>query len=71
MQPSRPSFLRKCRKDAVMTTRALGAAVGMRPQHLTRIEYGKATCGELIARRLAEVFKMDWKLFLSEKYNGI
>jgi len=69
MTPKRPSFLRKCRQSKGMSTIELGKSLGILPNYISKIEYGKITCGELMARRLGEFFGMDWKLFLNEKYS--
>lgn len=69
MEPKRPSTLRKYRKSIGITARELGRKLGMYPNHITRLEYGTETCGELTARRFGEFFGSDWKQFLSEKYH--
>jgi len=68
MEPVLYSYLRETRKRHGLSTKELGAKLGVVPYTLTNMEYGHRICGELMARRLGEFFGEDWIKFLSEKY---
>lgn len=67
MEPKRPSYLRKKRRQLGLTSGALAKELGMHVQSISMIEYAHCACGEKRARRFAEFFKEDWKNFLSTK----
>lgn len=69
MEPKHQSFLRNKRRSWGLTIRELAKAIGISPHTISLMEYGKNACGELNARRLGEYFGVDWKKFLSEKYD--
>lgn len=69
MEPKRKSRIRDIRKAFRMTTEDLAKAIGVAPNYISRLEHGKESCGELTARRLGEYFKLNWKQFLSVKYD--
>jgi transcriptional regulator with XRE-family HTH domain len=58
--------LREMRINAQISQKDLALKIGMQPTIISRIECGRAKCGELIARRLGDYFMCDWKYFLSE-----
>lgn len=66
-------YLRNKRKEKNITIKKLADDLGVSPGGLCLCELGRSATGELLARRLGEYFKDDWKKFLNEKVekNGI
>jgi ribosome-binding protein aMBF1 (putative translation factor) len=56
--------LRGSRYKEEMTQKELAEKIGVKQAHISEMENGKRTIGKNIAHRLAEVFKVDYRLFL-------
>lgn len=47
-----------------LTQKELGDKIGVAQYHISRMEHGMRSIGKNIAKRLADVFKIDYRLFL-------
>lgn len=47
-----------------LTQKELAELVGAKPHHISEMEHGKRTIGKEMAKRLASVFKVDYRVFL-------
>lgn len=47
-----------------LTQRALGEMLGVEQTNISKMEQGKRPIGKIIAKRLAKIFKTDYRLFL-------
>ncbi len=56
--------VRGARLRAEMTQQQLADAIGVKPHHISEMEHGKRSIGKEMARRLAEVLKVNYKVFL-------
>lgn len=56
--------LRGSRYKEEMTQKELADAIGVRPHHISEMENGKRPIGKEMAKRLAEVFKVNYRIFL-------
>lgn len=57
-------MLKGCRYKASITQKNLAAALGINQHHISEMENGKRAIGKSIAKRLAEFFHTDYRLFL-------
>lgn len=62
MRPA--TMLRGARHKAELTQKELAAELEIYQHHLSEMENGKRTIGKDMAKRLANVFKCDYRLFL-------
>jgi DNA-binding XRE family transcriptional regulator len=56
--------LRGARKRENLTQKELARLVGVGQTHISEMEHGKRPIGKDMARRLAEVLKVNYRLFL-------
>ena len=56
--------LRGARYREEMTQQELADAIGVRAHHISEMEHGKRSIGKGMARRLAEVLNVSYKVFL-------
>jgi transcriptional regulator with XRE-family HTH domain len=47
-----------------LTQSELGEMIGVAQYHISRMEHGKRTIGKVIAKKLADLFKIDYRMFL-------
>lgn len=57
-------MLKGCRYRAALTQKALAEALGISQHHISEMENGKRSIGKSIAKRLAEFFRTDYRIFL-------
>jgi transcriptional regulator with XRE-family HTH domain len=57
-------MLRGSRHKAEMTQNDLAEALGISQHHISEMENGKRPIGKLMAKRLAEIFKCNYRKFL-------
>lgn len=57
-------MLRGNRYKNNLTQKQLAAAIGISQHHISEMENGKRPIGKEMARRLAEFFKTDYRIFL-------
>jgi plasmid maintenance system antidote protein VapI len=57
-------MLRGSRHKNDMTQKALAEVIGVSPHHISEMENGKRTIGKEMARRFADFFKTDYRIFL-------
>ena len=57
-------MVRGGRYKAGLTQKELAELVGIRPHHISEMEHGKRTIGKEMAKRLAAIFKVDYRVFL-------
>lgn len=58
------TMLRGARYKADMTQKELADILGIRQHHLSEMENAKRPIGKQMAKRLADVFKSDYRLFI-------
>lgn len=56
--------LRACRNREDLTQRQLAELVGIPQRHISEMENGKRTIGKEMAKRFAEVLKVDYRALL-------
>ena len=56
--------LRGARYKAAMTQKELAGKLGLRQHHLSEMEHGKRPIGKQMAKRLGEVLRCDYRLFV-------
>ncbi len=56
--------LRGARKREALTQKELARLVGVSQTHISEMEHGKRTIGKEMARRLAKVLKVNYRVFL-------
>lgn len=56
--------LRGNRYKAELTQKELAEKIDVKPHHISEMEHGKRSIGKNIAHRLAEVFNVDYRVFL-------
>lgn len=56
--------LRGARKREVLTQKELAGLLGISQTHISEMEHGKRPIGKEMARRLAEVLKVNYRVFL-------
>jgi DNA-binding XRE family transcriptional regulator len=56
--------LRGARKRETLTQRELARLVGVSQTHISEMEHGKRPIGKEMARRLAKVLKVNYRVFL-------
>ncbi len=56
--------LRGLRLREEMTQKALAERIGVKPSHISEMESGKRPIGKEMAKRLAEVLRTDYRVFL-------
>lgn len=56
--------LKGCRSRDGMTQKDLAKELGIRQSHISEMENGKRPIGKVMAKRLAKVFKTDYRVFL-------
>ncbi len=57
-------MLRGSRQKAEMTQKDLAEALEISQHHISEMENGKRPIGKLMAKRLAEIFKCNYRKFL-------
>jgi DNA-binding XRE family transcriptional regulator len=57
-------MLRGSRYKAKLTQKQLAELLDISQHHISEMENGKRSIGKTMAKRLAEVFKTDYRLFL-------
>lgn len=57
-------MVRGGRYKAGLTQKELAELVGIKPHHVSEMENGKRTIGKEMAKRLAAVLKVDYRVFL-------
>jgi ribosome-binding protein aMBF1 (putative translation factor) len=57
-------MLKGGRHKAGLTQKALADKIGVKPHHISEMEHGKRPIGKNIAHRLAEIFNVDYRVFL-------
>lgn len=57
-------LLRGARYKAELTQKALADQIHVKTHHISEMEHGKRPIGKSMAKRLANVFKMDYRIFL-------
>lgn len=57
-------MVRGGRYKAGLTQKELAELVKAKPHHISEMEHGKRTIGKEMAKRLASVFKVDYRVFL-------
>jgi DNA-binding XRE family transcriptional regulator len=57
-------ILRGSRHKAEMTQKDLAHVLGVSQHHISEMENGKRPIGKVMAKRLAEVFKCNYRIFL-------
>lgn len=57
-------MLRGSRYKAGFTQKRLAELLNISQHHISEMENGKRSIGKIMAKRLAEVFKTDYRLFL-------
>jgi DNA-binding XRE family transcriptional regulator len=57
-------MLRGSRQKAEMTQKDLAETLGISQHHISEMENGKRPIGKLMAKRFAEVFQCDYRIFL-------
>jgi len=57
-------MLRGARARADLTQKELSDKIDVLPHHISEMEHGKRTIGKEMAKRLAEVLKVDYRVFL-------
>jgi plasmid maintenance system antidote protein VapI len=57
-------MLKGCRYKADLTQKALAEALGISQHHISEMENGKRPIGKSMAKRLAEFFRTDYRVFL-------
>jgi plasmid maintenance system antidote protein VapI len=58
------AMVRGGRYKAGLTQKQLAQLIDVKPHHICEMEYGKRTIGKEMAKRLAAVFKVDYRVFL-------
>lgn len=58
------TMLRGSRYKAGWTQKDLAAALDMKQHHVSEMENGKRPIGKAMAKRLAEVFECDYRIFV-------
>ena len=56
--------LRGARKREALTQKELARLVGVSQTHISEMEHGKRPMGKEMARRLAKVLKVNYRVFL-------
>ena len=56
--------LRGARKREALTQKALAHLVGISQTHISEMEHGKRPIGKDMAKRLAKILKVDYRVFL-------
>lgn len=56
--------LRGLRLREELTQKALAAQIGVKPSHISEMESGKRPIGKEMAKRLAEVLRTEYRVFL-------
>lgn len=57
-------MLKGCRYKSELTQKALAIELGISQHHISEMETGKRTIGKAMAKRLADFFKTDYRIFL-------
>ncbi|NGX42485.1 MAG: hypothetical protein K940chlam7_00765 [Chlamydiae bacterium] len=63
-RPKRSVLLAGARKRDGLTQKELGEMIGVSQYNISKMERGHRSIGKNIAKRLAKVFKTDYRLFL-------
>lgn len=58
------TMLRGARYKAGWTQKDLASALDMKQHHVSEMEHGKRPIGKAMAKRLAEVFECDYRIFI-------
>jgi transcriptional regulator with XRE-family HTH domain len=62
--PEGGPMLRSNRHSIEMTQKELANAIGISQHHISEMENGKRPIGKAMAKRLADVFKVNYRIFL-------
>jgi len=57
-------MLKGARLKAQFTQKELAEKLGIHTHHISEMEHGKRTIGKSMARKLAQILEVDYKLFL-------
>lgn len=57
-------YLRGYRQREDLTQKELAEKIGAKQHHISEMEHGKRPIGKHIAKKLAEVFDVDYRMFL-------
>ena len=57
-------LLKGARTKADLTQKELAEQIGAKTHHISEMEHGKRSIGKAMARRLARILKIDYRLFL-------
>ena len=57
-------MLRGSRHKNNITQKAIAEAIGISPHHISEMENGKRPIGKEMAKRIANFFKTDYRIFL-------
>ena len=57
-------MLKGARTKASLTQKELAEQIGVKTHHISEMEHGKRSIGKAMARRLASILKIDYRLFL-------
>lgn len=52
------------RYKAGLTQKELAELIAVRPHHISEMEHGKRSIGKKMAHRLADIFNVDYRVFL-------
>ncbi len=63
-EPQAAVMLRGLRNREGMTQAELGMVLGINQANISKMELGKRSIGKTIAKRIAKLFKTDYRLFL-------
>lgn len=63
-RPEWSVMLKGLRNREGLTQKDFGDIIGVKQGDISKMEHGKKTIGKNIAKRMAEVFKTDYRLFL-------
>lgn len=58
------AMLRGSRKKVSMTQKELAKKLGVHQHHLSEMEHGKRVIGKQMAKKMAAVFRSDYRLFI-------
>ena len=57
-------MLRGARFRSDLTQKELAEKLGINQHHISEMEHGKRTIGKAMAKRLADILKIDYRVFL-------
>ena len=56
--------LKGARYKANLTQKEVAEKINVKPHHISEMEHGKRPIGKMMAHRLAEIFNVDYRVFL-------